>query len=118
MSIKLELRLEGEDANEETLLELIDWLERENIDGLTMNRKELPHTKGDMGCLLEPCTIITIVSTVVTLVSIATTIASWQKNKNVVIEPTLKNPDEIRQENDAQIQALLADMKAKSRNDK
>jgi hypothetical protein len=35
MSIELELRLEGQDANEETLLELMDWLERADIDGLT-----------------------------------------------------------------------------------
>jgi len=36
MSIELEFRLEGEDANEETLLDLMDWLERVNIDGLTV----------------------------------------------------------------------------------
>jgi len=42
MSIESELRLEGEDANEDTLLDLIDWLERANIDGLTVERKQLP----------------------------------------------------------------------------
>jgi len=33
MSIELELRLEGEDANEDTLLDLMDWLERADVDG-------------------------------------------------------------------------------------
>ncbi len=45
MSIELELHLKGEDANEETLLDLIYWLERANIDGLTVDRKELPQDR-------------------------------------------------------------------------
>jgi hypothetical protein len=118
MSIELELRLESEDANEDTLLDLIDWLECANIDGLTVERKELPHNKGDMGGLSDPSTIIAIVSNVITLAGIAVTIASWRKNKEVVIDPMLKNPDEILQENEAKIQALLAEIKGKARRNK
>jgi hypothetical protein len=113
-----ELRLEGEEANEETLLDLIDWLECANIDGLTLERKELPHAKGDMGGLSDPTTLITIVSTVVALADIAINIASWRNNKEVVIDPMLKNPAEVSQENEAKIQALLAEIKGKARRNK
>ncbi|HIE00984.1 MAG TPA: hypothetical protein EYP59_11975 [Thiotrichaceae bacterium] len=118
MSIALELHLEGPDANEETLLDLMDWLERANIDGLTLDRKALPHTKGDMGGLADPATLITIVSTVVALADIAINVASWQKNKAVVIDPMLKNAAEVSQENEAKIQAVLADIKGKARRNK
>lgn len=73
--------------DQDTLLDLIDWLEQTNIDGLTMERKELPHVKGD---LCDPSIIMAIVSNVITLTSIVVTIATWQRNKEVAIEPTLK----------------------------
>jgi len=118
MSIELELHLEGPDANEETLLDLMDWLERSNIDGLTVDRKKLPHTKGDMGGLVDPETILIIVSNVITLAGIAITVASWRKNKEIVIDPTLKNPEKILQENEAKIQAFLDEIKGKVRGKK
>ena len=118
MAIELELCLEGEDVNEDTLLDLIDWLERANIDGLTVTQKELPHTKGDMGVLSDLSTIITVVSTVVALADIAINIASWRKNKPVMIEPILKNLPSELQENEAKIQALLAQIRGKAHKDK
>ncbi len=118
MSIELELRLEGEEANEETLLDLIDWLECANIDGLTLERKELPHAKGDMGGLSDPTTLIAIISDVITLAGIAVTITIWLKNKEVKIDPMLKNPAEVSQENEAKIQALLDEIKGKARRNK
>ena len=53
MNIELELRLEGQDANEEILLDLMDWLGRADIDGLTVKRKELPPVEGDMSYMLD-----------------------------------------------------------------
>lgn len=113
MTIELELCLEGEDANEDTLLDLIDWLERANIEGLTIMRKELPHTKGDMGELTDPTTIITVVSTGLTLADIAINVVNWRKNKDITINPVLKNSDEVSKEKEAEIQATLAKMKSK-----
>jgi len=46
MSLEFELRLEGQDASEETLLDLMDWLERADIEGLTLQRKALPPVEG------------------------------------------------------------------------
>jgi hypothetical protein len=114
MSIELELRLEGQDANEDTLLDLMDWLERANIDGLTIERSALPHAKGDMGGLADPSTIIAMVSTVVGLADIAINIASWRKTKeDVVVNPTLKTLEEVSQDTQAKIQTVLAEMKDK-----
>jgi len=119
MSIELELHLEGPDANEDTLLDLMDWLERANIEGLTVDRKKLPHAKGDMGGLVDPATLITIVSTVVALADIAINVASWRKNQGeIVIDPMLRNPAKISQENETKIQALLAEIRGKVRENK
>ncbi|MDM8558243.1 hypothetical protein [Candidatus Parabeggiatoa sp. HSG14] len=114
MSIELELRLEGQDANEDTLLDLMDWLERANIDGLMVERKELPLTKGDMaGGLVDPSTLITVASSLIALADIAINVASWRKSQGeIVVEPTLKNPQV--DENEAKIQAALAEIKGKA----
>ncbi len=71
-----------------------------------------------MGGLVDPSTLIAIVSTVVALADIAINIASWRKNNEVVIQPTLTNPADVLQENEAKIQALLAEIKGKSRRNK
>jgi len=118
MKVELELHLAGEDANEDNLLDLIDWLKRANIEGLTLDRKALPHAKGDMGGLSDPSTIVAIISTVVALADIAINVASWQKTKAVVIDPMLKNSVEVSQENETQIQALLARIEGKVRRNK
>ncbi|MFK5969170.1 MAG: hypothetical protein QM487_03485, partial [Candidatus Marithrix sp.] len=70
MTTELELELEGEDANEDTLLDLMDWLERANIDGLEVKRKELPSAKGDMGFWTDPNTIMTMISTGIAVVQV------------------------------------------------
>jgi hypothetical protein len=60
MSIELELHLEGSDANEETLLELLDWLGQEDISDLRIGRKELPPVEGKAGAEWDPYTIVII----------------------------------------------------------
>jgi len=117
MNIELELRLEGQDANEDTLLDLSDWLERSNIDGLTVKRKELPPAKGEMGFWTDPNTIMTLISTTIAVGQVVTAVIQWQKNQKVVITPTLNNPDteldaELKEIN-RQIQALLEKMNGK-----
>ncbi|MFK5969631.1 MAG: hypothetical protein QM487_05855, partial [Candidatus Marithrix sp.] len=69
MTTELELKLEGEDANEDTLLDLMDWLERANIDGLEVKRKE-SSAKGDMGFWTDPNTIMTMISTGIAVVQV------------------------------------------------
>jgi hypothetical protein len=114
MKIELELRLEGQDANEETLLDLIDWLKRANIDNLVITRTKLPPSKGNMGAWTDPNTIMTSVLTVIEVGRVINAIITWQKSKPVVIEPTLKNPEQISAEYNTRIQAILEEMRKKS----
>jgi len=111
MNIELELQLEGQDANEDTLLDLIDWLERANIDGLTVKRKKLPPAKGEMGFWTDPNTIMTLISTTIAVGQVVTAVIQWQKNKKVMINPKLNNPDRELEEINSKIQALLEKMK-------
>jgi len=111
MSIELELRLEGQDANEETLLDLMDWLERANIDGLTVKRKKLPPAKGEMGFWTDPNTIMTFISTTIAVGQVVAAVIQWQKKKKLVVHPKLDNPDDKLEEINRQIQALLEKMK-------
>ncbi len=111
MTTELELRLEGEDANEDNLLDLIDWLERANIDGLEVKRKELPPAKGDMGFFTDPNTIMTMISTGVAVIQVMAAILQWQKNKKVTVTPKITDSDKEMVELNTQIQVILDNMK-------
>ena len=111
MTTELELRLEGEDANEDNLLDLIDWLERANIDGLEVKRKELPPAKGDMGFFTDPNTIMTMISTGVAVIQVMAAILQWQKNKKVTVTPKITDSDKEMVELNSQIQVILDNMK-------
>jgi hypothetical protein len=115
MNIELELHLEGQDANEDTLLDLMDWLERANIDGLMVKRKELPPAKGEMSFWTDPNTIMTLISTTIAVGQLVAAVIQWHKTKNeqVVITPKLNNPGKDLEETNRQIQALLEEMKNK-----
>jgi hypothetical protein len=91
MSIELELRLEGDDANEDTLLDLIDWLERANIDGLKIKRKELPPAKDDMGVVPDVDTIVTCLQTYHDFQPLIEYIQTWYSFNRVMICPKLNN---------------------------
>ncbi|MDM8564959.1 hypothetical protein QUF74_04835 [Candidatus Halobeggiatoa sp. HSG11] len=118
MAIELELRLKGEDVNEDSLEDLIDWLERAGIDGLEIKRKEPPPVKGDMGVLADPAIVVTVVSTVVALADIAINVVGWRNGKEVEVDPTLVNPAEALQENEVKIKELLTKMKGKAHKNK
>ncbi len=111
MATELELRLEGDDANEDTLLDLMDWLERANIDGLEVKRKELPPAKGDMGFWTDPNTIMTMISTGIAVVQVMAAILQWQKNKKVTVTPKITDSDKEMVELNTQIQVILDNMK-------
>ena len=111
MTTELELKLEGEDANEETLLDLMDWLDRANIDGLEVKRKELPPAKGDMGFFTDPNTIMTMISTGIAVVQVMAAILKWQKNKNITVTPKITDSDKEMVELNTQIQVILDNMK-------
>ena len=112
MTTELELRLEGEDVNEDSLLDLMDWLERANIDGLEkIKRKKLPPAKGDMGFLTDPNTIMTMISTGIAVVQVMAAILKWQKDKKVTVTPKITDSDKEMVELNTQIQVILDNMK-------
>ena len=123
MSIELELRLEGQDANEETLLELMDWLEWSDIDGLTIQRKALPPVEGYQSTELDLVTFtmiaLTIPQTIVAVRQLTHDIAEiftqWQQEteSQVSINPKLNNVSAEMEQLNQQIQALLDEMKQK-----
>jgi len=109
MSIELELRLAGEDANEDTLEDLIDSLERADIDGLEVKRKEVPPAKGDMGVVPE-LDIITILQTVDDCKLLIEYLHVWYKCNDVMICPKLQKISEQLKGSDPKIQVLLEAM--------
>jgi hypothetical protein len=122
MSIELELRLEGEDANEDTLLDLMDWLERADIDGLTIQRKTLPPVEGyqstgfDSTTFMIALAIPPAIVAIIQLINKVTEIfAQWQDetDHNISIEPKLKNTGTEIEEIKQQIQAILDEMRQK-----
>jgi hypothetical protein len=110
MSIELELRLAGEDANEKTLLDLVDWLERANIDGLTVKRREVPPDKGDMGVVPDLDTIITVFQTVDDCKALIEYLQTWYRYNHVMICPKLQAISKQLKGSDPKIQVLLEAM--------
>ncbi len=47
--IEIKLQLTGHSANDETLHDLLTWLEQEDIEGLTLKRQEVPSIPEKMG---------------------------------------------------------------------
>jgi len=118
MSIELELRLAGEDANEDTLSDLMDTLDRANIDGLTVKRKEVPPAKGDMGFVPAPDTLITILQTVDDCKMLIEYLQTWYRYNHVMICPKLQAISEQLKDRHPQIQAMVEKMKAQFCKDK
>jgi hypothetical protein len=141
MSIELELRLEGQNANEETLRDLMDWLGNADIEGLTVKPKELLPVEGDMSLGFDLALIISIppaIHAVKELLSnkrqqqenaikqlenaikqLCDTVSDWHKTKgdNVSITPMLKSSDELDKIN-KQINNILEEMRQKCRKNK
>jgi len=109
VSIELELRLESDDADEDNLLDLVDWLERANIDGLEVKRKELPPDKGDLGFVPDVDTIITVLQTLDDCKLLIEYLKTWYNSNHIMICPKLQAISE--QLHDAKIQEMLEQMR-------
>jgi len=124
MTIELELRLEGQDANEETLLDLIDWLGDTDIEGLMVRRKELPPVEGHLGSWFDPTTLTVLINMPAAIVAIGqltSAFLKWQIKRNAkisLIPPVLENSNEKLKEVNNQIQTVLEEMRQKCRRKK
>ena len=61
--------------------------------------------------LADPNTIMTLISTTIAVGQVVAAVVQWQKNKKVVVNPKLDNPNKELGEINNQIQALLEKMK-------
>jgi hypothetical protein len=114
MSIELELHLEGSDANEETLLDLLEWLKREDISDLSVERKYLPPVEEKMGADVDPYTIVAILLTIPPALHATQqmfhSFRRWQKTRKrevfLKVETKNANDDEIKMKIDALIEEI------------
>jgi len=125
MTIELELRLEGQDANEETLLDLIDWLGDTDIEGLMVRRKELPPVEGHLGSWFDSTALIAVFigtpPAIVAIGQLTSAFLKWQIKRNAkisLIPPVLENSNEKLKEVNNQIQTVLEEMRQKCRRKK
>jgi hypothetical protein len=100
MNIELELHLEGSDANEETLLDLLDWLGQEDISDLRVGRKELPPVEGKAGAEFDSCALVAIIVAIPPAIQaiqqLFNSYVRWKKMRarNVSLKVETKNADD------------------------
>jgi uncharacterized membrane protein (DUF106 family) len=113
MNIELELHLEGPEANKETLLDLSDWLGRENIPDIHLQNKEMPLVEGQMGGSIDPYTLVVIILTIPPALhaaeQLARSIIQWEKMRElkVSINTEIRNADnETQQKINAKLEEI------------
>lgn len=72
--MELKLQLQGQDATEETLFSLEDWIRQERIPELTVQAISSPPESGHMG---EPLTILSVVLASAAVVELVKSIHIW-----------------------------------------
>ncbi|WP_017301504.1 effector-associated constant component EACC1 [Nodosilinea nodulosa] len=74
--INLELELQGQDATEETLLSLQDWIQQEHISGLKQVEPETGEAEtGKMG--IDPITVLSVVLASQAVIELVKAIHVW-----------------------------------------
>lgn len=112
MSIKLELHLKGADANEDTLRDLINWLEQEDIPDIRIQKPETPPVEGQMGAddiLAIVGIILTIPAAILATKQLIDSIAKWLETRNhdVSFKTDIKDANnDIKQKIDALLEKI------------
>ena len=104
----IELGLEGSQATEATVLALQDWVRRERIAGLRVQRKRQPHREGEMG--VDPGTMLSIVLGSGAVIELVKCIHTWLQERKPKCKIRLKTADyelEIDAENLPDQQTLV-----------
>ena len=104
MSIELELRLHGEDANEDNLVALQHELQ--NV-GFVVNRVKLPEPEKTMpGVWFDPDTIVTVLQTYADFELLIDNLVELCKYRKILICPKLQSISEKLRASDPKIQVL------------
>ncbi|RKZ79472.1 MAG: hypothetical protein DRR19_24940 [Candidatus Parabeggiatoa sp. nov. 1] len=116
MNLELELHLEGPDANDDTLHDLLSWLEREDIPGLSVERKLGSPIKDKMGADMETVLLIvlSLQASIQSIPMIIDAVRRWKETREVetVVKPEIKRID-VQEELPGRdkIQALIEELK-------
>ncbi len=73
--MEIELELKGQDADEDTALSLRDWLQKEQISGLLVERKSAPPKEDHMG--IDPLSVLTVILGSKAIVELVKSIHIW-----------------------------------------
>lgn len=104
----LELELQGSDATEETTIAVQDWIRREQIEGLRVERKSAPAVEGQMG--IDPLTALSVVLGSAAVVELVKSLHVWIRTRRPQLKIKLKVGDsdlEINAQNLPDQQALI-----------
>ena len=104
----IELLLCGVDATDETTVALQDWLRREQVVGLRVERMIAPPVEGEMG--IDPLTALSIVLGSQAVVELMKSVHVWIKTRRPKLTIKLKTVHEeleIDAENLPELQALI-----------
>lgn len=90
--MKIELKLEGRDANQQTLHQLSEWLREDKIADLTIEQKRRVPTRGEMGGELE--LVLALIGGAASVVTIVQAIYKWIQARRPKITIIFSKGDE------------------------
>ncbi len=106
--MNIELELQGTDATERTIFDLQDWVRREQISGLRLERKSGIPDKEHMG--VDPLTVLSIVLGSAAVVELVKTLHVWLRERRPRLQAKFRVDDRevtIDAENLPELQAIL-----------
>lgn len=112
--MEIQLELIGTDADEDTALALRDWLQKEQISGLLVERKSAPPKESHMG--IEPLSILSIILGSAAIVELVRSIHVWIEVRKPKLRLKLRRGQsevEIEVENLASQKELIESVLAK-----
>ncbi len=112
--MEIQIELIGTDADEDTALALRDWLQKEQISGLLVERKSAPPKESHMG--IEPLSVLSIILGSAAIVELVRSIHVWLEVRKPKLRLKLRRGQsevEIEVENLASQQEVIESVLAK-----
>ena len=107
--MELELKLQGPEASDQTFLSLQDWIKKEKIAELKVQKKIIPPKQEHMGA--DPITILSVVLASTAVVELVKSIHTWIKSTRPKVKIKLQLAEsqviEMEGENLPDLQLLI-----------
>jgi hypothetical protein len=95
LGVNVQLKLEGTDATEDTIFDLQDWINRERLRGIRVERESIVPKPGEMGGeLIATISIVGLVAAPV-LVEVVKSVFGWLKTRRPTLKIRLKVGREV-----------------------